>query len=146
MPFHSSHHHQEVLLALFSLYVHKGGLKPHSLHFYSYDWVHPERCNVSYICAVIFYDFRRLTMSISWVDCELLVTMVTVSCSEQCHSVTSLAIPVSAVSVVLAVCAVTQCHVSHLSWHHLSPPSPSDDDLLLDECINTDLRRGGGGR
>ena len=30
---HSSHHPQEVLLAQFSLYVHKGGLKPDSLHF-----------------------------------------------------------------------------------------------------------------
>ena len=30
---HSSHHPQEVLLAQFSLYVHKGGLKPHSFHF-----------------------------------------------------------------------------------------------------------------
>ena len=29
----SSHHPQEVLLAQFSLYVHKGGLKPDSSHF-----------------------------------------------------------------------------------------------------------------
>ena len=36
----SSHHPQEVLLAQFSLYVHKGGLKPDSFHFI---------CN-SYIC------------------------------------------------------------------------------------------------
>ena len=32
----SSHHPQEVLLAQFSLYVHKGGLKPDSFHFYRY--------------------------------------------------------------------------------------------------------------
>ena len=31
---HSSHHPQEVLLAQFSLYVHKGGLKPDSFHLY----------------------------------------------------------------------------------------------------------------
>ena len=31
----SSHHPQEVLLAQFSLYVHKGGLKPDSFHFMS---------------------------------------------------------------------------------------------------------------
>ena len=31
---HSSHHPQEVLLAQFSLYVHKGGLKPDLFHFY----------------------------------------------------------------------------------------------------------------
>ena len=30
---HSSHHLQEVLLTQFSLYVHKGGLKPDSFHF-----------------------------------------------------------------------------------------------------------------
>ena len=30
---HSSHHAQEVLLAHFSLYVHKGGLKPDSFNF-----------------------------------------------------------------------------------------------------------------
>ena len=29
----SSHHPQEVLLAQFSLYVHKGGLRPDSFHF-----------------------------------------------------------------------------------------------------------------
>ena len=31
----SSHHPQEVLPAQFSLYVHKGGLKPDSVHFIS---------------------------------------------------------------------------------------------------------------
>ena len=31
----SSHHPQEVLLAQFNLYVHKGGLKPDSFHLYS---------------------------------------------------------------------------------------------------------------
>ena len=30
----TSHHPQEVLLAQFSLYVHRGGLKPDSFHFY----------------------------------------------------------------------------------------------------------------
>ena len=33
----SSHNPQEVLLAQFSLYVHKGGLKPDSFHFISND-------------------------------------------------------------------------------------------------------------
>ena len=42
---HSSHHPQEVLLAQFSLYVHKGGLKPDSFHFYltSSHWRSRER-------------------------------------------------------------------------------------------------------
>ena len=34
VSFQSSHHPQEVLLAQFSLYVHKVGLKPDSFHFF----------------------------------------------------------------------------------------------------------------
>ena len=34
----SSHHPQEVLLAQFSLYVHKGGLKPDLFHFAHIAW------------------------------------------------------------------------------------------------------------
>ena len=34
---HSSHHPQEVLLAQFSLYVHKGGLKPDSFNLYNIE-------------------------------------------------------------------------------------------------------------
>ena len=36
----SSHHPQEVLLVQFSLYVHKGGLKPDSFHYYSSEGGH----------------------------------------------------------------------------------------------------------
>ena len=36
----SSHHPQEVLLAQFSLYVHKGGLKPDSFHFYHMEFLY----------------------------------------------------------------------------------------------------------
>ena len=35
----SSHHPQEVLLAQFSLYVHKGGLKPDSFHLFTYGHI-----------------------------------------------------------------------------------------------------------
>ena len=38
----SSHHPQEVLLAQFSLYVHKGGLKPDSFHLSSHSSHHPQ--------------------------------------------------------------------------------------------------------
>ena len=42
----SSHHPQEVLLAQFSLYVHKGGLKPDSFHFlYIKSHMNPTRKN-----------------------------------------------------------------------------------------------------
>ena len=34
---HLSHHPQEVLLAQFSLYVQKGGLKPDSFHFLAFN-------------------------------------------------------------------------------------------------------------
>ena len=49
----SSHHPQEVLLAQFSLYVHKGGLKPDSFHFFCVtnaslnDSLGAKSCNVS---------------------------------------------------------------------------------------------------
>ena len=49
---HSSHLPQEVLLAQFSLYVHKGGLKPDSFHFISYT-DRPRRSVLR--CSVIFY-------------------------------------------------------------------------------------------
>ena len=38
MSSQSSHHPQEVPLAQFSLYVHKGGLKPDSFHFFFNTW------------------------------------------------------------------------------------------------------------
>ena len=41
---HSSHHPQEILLAQFSKYEHKGALKPHSFHF---------------ICWAYFVDTRQ---------------------------------------------------------------------------------------
>ena len=41
----SSHHLQEVLLAQFSLYVHKGGLKPDSFHFPTCSCVAPPFAN-----------------------------------------------------------------------------------------------------
>ena len=40
----SSHHPQEVLLAQFSLYVQKGGLKPDSFHFYHAINIGNETC------------------------------------------------------------------------------------------------------
>ena len=56
----SSHHPQEVLLAQFSLYVHKGGLKPDSFHFIS-------GVNASFILHkelfVIYMTFRFLCYS-----------------------------------------------------------------------------------
>ena len=38
---HSSHHPQEVLLAQFSLYVHKSGLKPDSFHLFPNEQASP---------------------------------------------------------------------------------------------------------
>ena len=53
---HSSHHPQEVLLAQFSLYVHKGGLKPDSFHLISfvvwYIYIFA-KINVEYIYSIL---------------------------------------------------------------------------------------------
>ena len=43
----SSHHPQEVFLAQFSLYVHKGGLKPDSFHF-----THANVCYILIPCKI----------------------------------------------------------------------------------------------
>ena len=54
----SSHHPQEVLLAQFSLYVHKGGLKPDSFHFQDVY------CHVNKIvCSMAHYRPQILTIS-----------------------------------------------------------------------------------
>ena len=45
----SSHHPQEVLLAQFSLYVHKGGLKPDSFHLRSY-----------FRSSMVFFSYQKL--------------------------------------------------------------------------------------
>ena len=47
----SSHHPQEVLLAQFSLYVHKGGLNPDSFHF------------ISFFTTSISHNFLLVTIS-----------------------------------------------------------------------------------
>ena len=62
----SSHHPQEVLLAQFSLYVHKGGLKPDLFHFISprvnvdaRRTPNQRQSNIAYIAhALISFCFR----------------------------------------------------------------------------------------
>ena len=77
----SSHHPQEVLLAQFSLYVHKGGLKPDSFHFFqrfsnSNTYRHP--VNETYIepkltqCCWTNID-GGLTFSQHWLDASCLL-------------------------------------------------------------------------
>ena len=53
VPSQSSHHPQEVLLAQFSLYVHKGGLKPDLFHFAHCDFSRRQILNM-------FTIWRRL--------------------------------------------------------------------------------------
>ena len=53
---HSSHHPQEVLLAQFNLYVHKGGIKPDSFHFLlqhgsQFAYCHLERLVLQIFCS-----------------------------------------------------------------------------------------------
>ena len=60
----SSHHPQEVLLAQFSLYVHKGGLKPDSFH---YEWVIFSNVKIYY-----FYDpFYKQPIIITQLESDL---------------------------------------------------------------------------
>ena len=50
----SSHHPQKVLLAQFSLYVHKGGLKPVSFHFFDINLI-VAQTHSCLICLVLFH-------------------------------------------------------------------------------------------
>ena len=52
----SSHHPQEVLLAQFSLYVHKGGLKPDSFHFIFVV----SQCRTLFLSHRLFTIYHRL--------------------------------------------------------------------------------------
>ena len=59
MSSQSSHHPQEVLLAQFSLYVHEGGLKPDSFHFFLFKsvirkWIRTLQYKVPLI--IFFYN------------------------------------------------------------------------------------------
>ena len=49
---HSSHHPREVLLAQFSLYVHKRGLKPHLFHFYPILLKQAQTTNRCFYCWI----------------------------------------------------------------------------------------------
>ena len=60
----SSHHPQEVLLAQFTLYVHKGGLKPDSFHFCSGKIL--EKCNFSYCPGTVEF---RLKCPVKILEC-----------------------------------------------------------------------------
>ena len=59
---HSSHHPQEVLLTQFSLYVHKGGLKPDSFHFGTYcaDMIHSKLRSRHHVVQIYFIKLINL--------------------------------------------------------------------------------------
>ena len=58
----SSHHPQEVLLAQFSLYVHKGGLKPDSFHLPRALTIESGLLAVSLLILAITYTTRKVDM------------------------------------------------------------------------------------
>ena len=58
----SSHHPQEVIMAQFSLYVHKGGLKPDLFHFISINIALSKKVNADlYIPCIYHEDNSSLT-------------------------------------------------------------------------------------
>ena len=65
----SSHHPQKVLLAQFSLYVHKGGLKPDSFYFF---W-----CSRSSTYRILQVSNRGLSLEIWLVKLKLKVPFIT---------------------------------------------------------------------
>ena len=71
---HSFHHPQEVLLAQFSLYVHKGGLKPDSFHLYR----HPQCRN----CRLVVNqdDKRQMGDKLNKKDIVIIKTVAGIVC------------------------------------------------------------------
>ena len=80
----SSHHPQEVLLAQFSLYVHKGGLKPDLFHFiWSVRWRSLDvRENALFICSLPHADHL---LSVDWLvyDAQLVFFSIFNTCDER---------------------------------------------------------------
>ena len=69
MSSHSSHHPQDVLLAQFSLYVHKGGLKPDSFHFFI--------GKTGVFCQVIFPNQIEKSYTLKYFNHALQLTVIT---------------------------------------------------------------------
>ena len=61
----SSHHPQEVFLAQFNLYVHKGGLKPDSFHFIQIPWLWGLRSLYIFYSLSVGVDYRPFKQSIN---------------------------------------------------------------------------------
>ena len=59
----SSHHPQEVLLAQFSLYVHKGGLKPDSFHF-----IEP-----TYHLSFLLVNLNKMLFKLEHLECQVIL-------------------------------------------------------------------------
>ena len=56
----SSHHPQEVILAQFSLYVHKGGLKPDSFHYNVKDLTKIQDNNIC-LCLAFKINYKLIS-------------------------------------------------------------------------------------
>ena len=57
----SSHHPQEVLLAQFSLYVHKGGIKPDSFHLQQFNYIYFLDLNTFKLTLLLYDTFVFLS-------------------------------------------------------------------------------------
>ena len=72
---HLSHHPQDVLLAQFSLYVHKGGLKPHSFNSFHFTSCHigflGMTINIKYYPYVTEYGMLKVYLLIRHETCRL---------------------------------------------------------------------------
>ena len=74
----SSHHPQEVLLAQFSLYLHKGGLKPDSFHFH-WSTIVLFTLNYTYFYGTIFFIFYGFNVRPSPANTKHLYNICTTS-------------------------------------------------------------------
>ena len=67
MSSQSSHHPQEVLLAQFSLYVQKGGLKPDSFHFLFFSLAkHRSGTGLTSSCCMVVHELVKVFKITVW--------------------------------------------------------------------------------
>ena len=103
----SSHHPQDVLLAQFSLYLYKGGLKPDSFHFiflvvlvfYTFLYLHLQccYCKLVFECDTEYYMPRPLYNTIIYYIDNMFIV----------------------IKIILIICTVTPVHMYHYGYKHV---------------------------
>ena len=118
----SSHHPQEVLLAQFSLYVHKGGLKPDSFHFISFQFP-----NISWSFKIVLGLYNSFCCSYRARKC-IKVTRIVLVWTLSVHQASFCGL-VNWTSVIISTLALSWD--LYLCWSNVCDADPALARLLM---------------